>query len=145
MAEAKRSSRVVWRGDLKGEGHLSTLSSGLIEDKPVTFAARTGNPDGKTSPEELLAGAHAACYSMALSNVLAQTGHPPEQLEVEATAAFDDGQLKITTMELNVSGRVPGMSAEDFEGAAQEAERACPVSNAIRAGVEIHLHASLSG
>ncbi len=144
MANVERRAHVVWEGDLaSGSGRLSEDSSKVMEDVPVTWASRVERPDGKTSPEELIASAHAACYSMALSNVLAEQDAPPTRLEVDAVCTLDDRQLKITKMNLNVRGQVPGMSEEEFENAARQAEQSCPVSNALRNNVEIRLNTSL--
>lgn len=114
-----------------------------MSNTPVTFASRVQQPEGKTSPEELIAAAHATCYAMALSNTLADGGNEPESLVVDAVCVLDDAQLKITTVDLNVQGSVPGMSADDFENAARQAEQICPVSNALRGNVEIRLNPSL--
>jgi osmotically inducible protein OsmC len=143
VANVERKAHVVWEGDLaSGNGRFSE-GSGAIEEAPVTFASRVERPDGKTSPEELIASAHATCYAMALSNVLAEKDAPPVQLEVDAVCTLDTEQLKITTMDLEVRGEVPGISEEEFEGAAREAEQLCPVSNALRGNVEIRLQAHL--
>jgi lipoyl-dependent peroxiredoxin len=143
MAMVEREAHVVWEGNLaEGSGRLSE-GSGVLQDAPVTFASRVEQPDGKTSPEELIAAAHATCYAMALSFTLAGKDTPPEQLEVDAVCTLDDDQLKITTMDLNVRGKVSGISEEEFENAAREAEQLCPVSNALRGNMEIRLQASL--
>ena len=145
MAESERRAHVVWEGDLpRGSGSVTADSSKVLEEVPVTWASRVDRPDGKTSPEELIAAAHASCYSMALSNVLAQKDAPPVRLEVEAVATFDDEQVKITTVSLNVRGEVPGMSDEEFDAAAHEGDQACPVSNALRGNVEIRVQTQLS-
>lgn len=144
MANVEREAHVVWEGNLaQGSGSLSE-GSGVLQDTPVTFAARTQRPDGKTSPEELIAAAHATCYAMALSNTLAQKGNEPEQLEVDAVCILDDEQLKITTVNLDVRGKVSGMDEQGFEDAAREAEQLCPVSNALRGNVNIQLRTSLT-
>jgi osmotically inducible protein OsmC len=144
MANVERRAHVVWEGDLaSGSGRLSEDSSKVMEDVPVTWASRVERPDGKTSPEELIASAHAACYSMALSNVLAEQDASPTRLEVDAVCTLDDRQLKITTMDLNVRGQVPGINEDEFENAARQAEQSCPVSNALRNNVEIRLNTSL--
>ena len=114
-----------------------------MQGLPVSFATRTENPDGKTSPEELIAAAHASCYAMALSNALGEQGNDPEELKVTATCVLDMGSLKITTVVLDVSGRVPGLDEEGFRSAAEQAEQVCPVSNALRGNVDIQLNASL--
>jgi osmotically inducible protein OsmC len=144
MAESR--GRAVWEGDLlRGSGSV-TLDSGLASDLPVTWAARTESPNGKTTPEELIAGAHAACFSMAFSNILAQAGHAPERLDVGATATFakrDEG-WRITTIDLEVRGTVPGMEAADFEKHAETAKDSCPVSNALKGNVALSVKASLA-
>ena len=147
MALAERRAEVVWEGDLfKGGGHLSTRSSKVLTDQPVTWAARTEQPDGKTSPEELLAAAHASCYSMAFSNTLAQAGSPPERLQVTAICSIErkpEGGIRVSTMQLQVRGRVPGIDQARFEELAREGEQNCPISNAIRGNVEIQVSARL--
>lgn len=149
MALAERRARARWEGNLtEGGGTLSAESSGIFTEIPVTWAARTESPDSKTSPEELLAAAHAACYAMALSNTLAQQGNPPESLEIIATASLDPkegGGVRVSTMDLDVKGRVPGLDGPGFDEAARKGEEGCPISNAIRGNVDIRLHASLEG
>jgi lipoyl-dependent peroxiredoxin len=145
MAGIERSARVVWNGGLaRGSGTVSARS-GAVEELPVTWAARTERPDGKTSPEELIAAAHAACYAMAFSNVLNEAGNPPDQLDVEAVVSAELGEegLRVTSSVLDVTGRVPGMDAAEFERLAQEGERSCPVSNALRGNLDIQVNARL--
>lgn len=145
---AERRAEVTWNGSLfEGGGSVSLVSSGVMTDQGVTWAARTERSDGKTSPEELIAGAHAACFSMALSNMLAQAGSPPEQLDVGATCTFDktDAGMRITTMRLEVRGRVPGIDAATFEEKANAAKDGCPVSNALAGNVDISVDAKLEG
>ncbi len=145
MATAERRAEVVWRGDLfKGSGTFDLASSGAAQDLPVTWASRTERHDGKTSPEELITAAHASCYAMALSNVLAQMGNEPEELNISAVCTFDVDQVKVTKMVLDVRGRVPGLDAEGFQSAAERGEEACPISNALRGNVDIQLNASLA-
>jgi osmotically inducible protein OsmC len=145
---AARRAEVVWSGDLpSGSGNIIRVGSQAFGDLPVTWRARTEEPDGKTSPEELLAAAHAVCYAMAFSNHLAQQGSPPDRLTVTATCHFErsgDGYA-VTRMELDVRGEVAGMEAAAFEEAAQAGERACPISNAIRGNVDVQLSATLQG
>ncbi len=144
MANVEREAHVVWEGNLaQGRGSLSE-GSGVLQDMPVTFASRVERPDGKTSPEELIAAAHATCYAMALSVTLTQKGNEPDRLEVDAVCVLDDQQLKITTVNLNVRGTVAGMDEQGFEDAAREAEQLCPVSNALRGNVDIQLQTSLA-
>ena len=145
---AKRRARAVWEGTLlEGQGHLSTESTPVLSEQPVTWASRTEDPGGRTSPEELLAAAHAACYAMAFSAALARSGTPAERLEVTATCAFDKvGEgWGVTSMDLHVRGRVQGLDQAAFEDAARSGEEGCPISNAIRGNVEIHLSAELEG
>lgn len=145
MALAERRATTTWTGTLtQGNGEIQS-GSGALNNLPVTWASRTERSDGKTSPEELIAAAHAACYSMALSNTLAQAGTPPEQLTVNAVCTLDrvESGLKITTMALDVRGRVPGIDQAGFEDAAQKAEMGCPVSNALRNNVQISVNAHL--
>ena len=147
MATAERRAEVEWRGNLaEGNGKVR-LGSGALDEFPVTWAARTERSDGKTSPEELIAAAHASCYAMAFSNKLAQAGSPPERLHVEAVCTLDrvEWKLKVTTMDLTATGRVPGMDAGAFEAVAREAEQGCPVSNALRNNVQINLTTRLEG
>lgn len=144
MAQAQRRANVVWKGDLAGgTGTLDLASSEALQQAQITWASRAERPDGRTSPEELIAAAHAGCYSMALSNVLSEMGNEPEELEVSAVCTFDVDSLKITTVELTVRGRVPGLDESSFEEATREAEQGCPVSNALRGNVEIEVNASL--
>ena len=146
MPKAERQAEVVWEGSLtEGHGTIVHVGSGAIGQLPITWASRTERSDGKTSPEELIAAAHAACYAMALSHTLAQAGTPAQQLDVNATCTFEPvgGGFKITTMNLNVRGKVPGLDAAGFQKAAEQAEQGCPVSNALRNNVQIQLNAQL--
>ena len=146
MAVAERKAETTWSGDLmQGNGVLSTGSSGILKETPVTWAARTEAPEGKTSPEEMLAAAHASCYAMAFSGALGRRGTPPERLHVTAVASLDrvEGAMKVTKMDLTVRGRVPGLDQSGFEEAARTAEQGCPISNAIRNNVEITVNAIL--
>lgn len=145
MALAERRAEVVWQGNLAQGGGTVTTGSGALGTLPVTFAARIERPDGKTSPEELIAAAHAACFAMAFSNTLNKEGKPPEQLTVDAVCSLDrtDSGLKISAMQLNVRGKVPGMDQAAFAQAAQTAEQGCPVSNALRNNVQISVNAQL--
>ena len=143
---AERTARAVWQGNLvNGNGEVSTESTSVLVNTPVTWAARTEAPDGKTSPEELLAAAHAACFCMALSGALDKAGTPPERLETTATATFDEvGEgWKVTTMVLQVKGKVPGVDAAAFEEAAQGAGEGCPISGALKGNVDIRVVAQL--
>ncbi len=119
--------------------------SGGLADLPVTWSARVERSDGRTSPEELIAAAHAACYAMAFSNVLNEAGSPPQRLDVSAVVGAELGEdgLRVVSSDLTVHGRVPGMDAAAFARHAGDAERACPVSNALRGNLEIRVHPTL--
>lgn len=141
---ADRRATVTWQGTLtKGQGTIET-GSGALSGAPVTWASRVERPDGKTSPEELLAAAQAECYAMVLTNMLSESGNTPNRLDVTATCTVEmqDGGLKITTMRLDVRGDVPGVDQDTFWRTAQDAEQACPVSNALRGNVEISVTAA---
>jgi osmotically inducible protein OsmC len=125
---------------LEGAGRVSLDSSGL-GTYDVTWASRANDPEGRTSPEELIAAAHSACFSMALSNALFKAGHPPDRLETSAEVTFQPGE-GITGIRLAVTGRVPGLSANDFRDAANDAKANCPVSKALT-GTTITLDAAL--
>jgi osmotically inducible protein OsmC len=142
----RSEGKAVWNGDLfGGSGEVSLVSSGAAGPLPVSWASRTEAANGKTSPEELIATAHAACYSMAFSNMLAQAGHTADQLDTTAVATFarTDAGMRITTMELSVVGQVPGIDEAQFLELADAAKDGCPVSNALAGNVEITLEASL--
>jgi osmotically inducible protein OsmC len=144
VATAERRAHVVWKGTLfEGSGTVDLVSSEAAHDLPVSWASRTERPDGKTSPEELIVAAHASCYAMAFSNTLAEQGNEPEELIINAACTFDHDQLEVTTMVLDVQGRVPGLDAEGFQSAAEQGEQACPVSNALRGNVDIQINATL--
>ena len=145
MATAERRAEVVWEGDLaRGEGRF-TVGSGALGEQVVTWASRTERSDGKTSPEELIAAAHGSCFAMALSNVLAQGGTPPERLEIDARCTFDVDSVKVSSVDLDIRAHVPGIDEEGFQDALAQAEQGCPVSNALRGNVEIRVNASLEG
>jgi len=127
-----RTATTTWNGTLfEGEGEVTLASSG-IGTYPVSWPARAEEPAGKTSPEELIAAAHSACFSMALSNGLAKAGTPATRLDTTAEVDFQPG-TGITGIRLNVVGEVPGLDAEGFAAAAEDAKVNCPVSQALRA------------
>ena len=143
---AKRRAEVTWENDLiRGTGRLR-FGTGALPETGVTWVSRTENPDGKTSPEELLAAAHASCYAMALSATLAANRTPPTRLDVAAVCTLDEvgGKWKVTVMELTVRGMVRGINNSKFEEIAKTAEAGCPISNTLRNNVEIRLSASLT-
>ena len=142
---AQRTATATWEGDLlSGNGRVSAESSGLFTDAPVTWASRTEEPGGSTSPEELIAAAHAACFCMALSNELASRGHVAASLQATATCAFEPGR-GVTTMDLEIIADVPGADDAQFREGLDAAEGSCPVSNALRGNVEIRVTGRLAG
>jgi osmotically inducible protein OsmC len=141
---AERKAEVTWSGNLlNGTGKIDFTGSGAIQGLDMTWASRS-EPDenGRTSPEELIAAAHASCFSMALSHGLAQAGTPPDRLHVKATSTFVPG-TGITNMKLDVTGRVEGMNEDAFRQAAETAKENCPVSKAMAGNVEIDVDAHL--
>lgn len=143
---ATRTATVTWNGNLAtGSGTVTAGSSELFTDLPVSWAARTEMPDGQTSPEELLAAAHASCFSMQLSVGLDRAGTPPDHLHVSATVTFDKvGEAwTVTTSELDVIGVVPGLDDAGFEAAALAAKDGCPISRALAGNVELSVSATL--
>jgi osmotically inducible protein OsmC len=140
----ERSANVVWQGDLmNGSGTIAEAPSGAFGPLDVSWASRAEQPDGKTSPEELIASAWAACFAMALSNGLAKGGNPPERLETSATVTFQPGEGLIKGV-LTVRGTVPGMDETAFKDAAEAAKAGCPVSQALAGIPDVTLEASLA-
>jgi osmotically inducible protein OsmC len=141
---ADRTAHVTWSGSLMdGAGTITSVGSGAFGPLDVTWASRAEESDGRTSPEELIAAAHASCFSMALSHALAQAGTPAETLDVDATVTFVPGE-GITKIALGVRASVPGLDADAFEAAAEGAKENCPVSKALASVHEVTLDASLS-
>jgi lipoyl-dependent peroxiredoxin len=137
-----RIARTAWEGNLaQGKGVVTFASSGIGEF-PVSWPARSEEPNGLTSPEELIAGAHSACFSMALAHGLTGAGTPPRTLDTQAEVTFQPG-TGITGIHLTVTGDVPGLDAAGFEAAAADAKANCPVSQAL-AGTTITLTATLA-
>ena len=142
-----RRAEATWKGDLaSGIGVVSAVSSGVFTDLPVSWASRTEKPDGRTSPEELVAAAHASCFCMALSNGLGGAGTPPESLEVSASVTFEqiEGGWKVASSALTVKGKVPGIDAAGFTKAAEGAKDGCPISGALKGNVELSVDATLA-
>jgi len=137
----QRTAKGTWHGDLKSGNGLIDSTSDVLQGVPFTYATRFENAPG-TNPEELIAAAHAACYSMAFSNYLSQQGHVPDQIVTKATATLDSG--KITTIHLETRGKVPGLDNDAFKRLADEAEKKCPVSNSIRGCIAVTLDAELA-
>ena len=141
---ASSSATTVWEGGLTDGAGVTTPPSGAFPATDVSLASRTQRAAGKTSPEELLAAAHASCYCMALSHELGEAGTPPERLEATATVEFDPGE-GVTSSHIVVSGRVPGVDADAFAAAAQRAGENCPISGALKGNVAISVEATLEG
>ncbi len=143
----EKSATAKWNGSLtEGSGTFSA-NSGVIVDSPISWAARTNEAKGQTSPEELLASAHAACFAMAFSHHLSTNYSAPTSLEVTSTVGFapkaDGSGMEVTHSHLVVRGAVPGMDAGTFAKAANDAEKGCPISQALRGNLEITVEASL--
>jgi lipoyl-dependent peroxiredoxin len=140
----ERKASVTWQGDLmSGQGTIESVTSGVFGPLEVDWANRAEDAQGKTSPEELIAAAHAACFAMALSNGLAKDGHAPARLETSATVTFVPG-TGITKSALTVTGTVPGLDEDGFRRAAEDAKENCPVSSALKGNVELELDARLA-
>lgn len=146
MADIRRKANALWQGTLReGHGTISTESKAIV-DKPYSFSTRFENEPG-TNPEELIAAAHAGCFTMAFSSALTKQGYEPARLETEAVCVMipkDGGGFRIARMELSVQGQVPGIEEATFKAIAAEAEQGCPVSTVLRPGLEIELKAELA-
>ncbi|TMG21599.1 MAG: OsmC family peroxiredoxin [Chloroflexi bacterium] len=144
MAAVRRADS-SWEGDLiSGSGVVSASTSKAFSDLPVTWASRTESAEGRTSPEELLAAAHAACYSMAFSGDLAKAGSPPTRLDVSATVTFDKlDKWTVVSSALTVRGVVPGIDAARFREIAEGAKDGCPISRALQGNVKLSVEATL--
>jgi len=138
MAKIHRNAQAVWEGPLdKGNGTLTTGSK-VLTDQPYTWKMRTEDVPG-TNPEELIGAAHAGCFNMEFSFLLTDAGHAPEKLDTKATVTFEPkqgGGFKISKIKLDVTGKVPGMSEEQFKDLADKASKSCPVSGLLRPGLE---------
>jgi osmotically inducible protein OsmC len=146
LMAAIRRAQVTWTGDLAhGSGKVSAETSQAFTDLPVSWASRIERADGRTSPEELIAAAHASCFAMALSAGLGRAGTPPQQLEVSAEVTFDrvGESFRVVSSLLTVRGQVPGLDAEGFRAAAESAKENCPVSQALKGNVQLGVDASL--
>ena len=145
MANAERTATTVWEGDLAHGNGVLSLKSGAAADLPVTWASRTERSEGKTSPEELIAAAHASCFSMALSHALAESGNAPERLDVSATVTLSlEGGPKVSSSHITVRGVVPGVDADAFAEAADGAKDNCPISGALKGNLELSVDAQLA-
>jgi len=141
-----RSANAVWRGNLfEGQGSVSSGTTQHLRDLPMSWNARTSDPEGLTSPEELLAAAHASCFSMAMSNNLAKAGFTAEELNVTAVITADkrDAGWTVLSSQLTVRGRVPGADDAAFQAAAEGAKDGCPISRALKGNVDLSVEATL--
>jgi lipoyl-dependent peroxiredoxin len=145
MATTRRAT-ATWSGDLpSGRGTVTAATTGIFRDQPTTWASRTEEPAGVTSPEELLAAAHASCFSMACSNILAKAGTPVDRLDVEVSVTADKRDVGWTVISaaIVVRGVVPGATQESFADAANQAKDGCPISRALKGNVEMTVEATL--
>lgn len=145
MAAVRRAD-VTWQGDLlSGSGVVTAGSSGAFKELPVSWASRTEAPGGRTSPEELVAAAHASCFAMALSFGLANAKTPPTRLDVSASVTFDrvEAGFRVVSSALTVRGRVAGLDQEGFRKAAEAAKDGCPISQALKGNVALSVQATL--
>ncbi len=143
---ATRRADATWAGDLPtGKGTVTATSSGAFSALPTSWASRIESADGRTSPEELLAAAHASCFSMAFGNELSKRGFPPERLAVSASVTLDltDAGRRVISSALTVSGRASGIDAATFAEIAEVAKDGCPISNAIKGNVALSVEATL--
>jgi lipoyl-dependent peroxiredoxin len=140
MAITERSARTIWEGDLKtGEGNVSS-GIGTFTDVKMSLPTRIGEANGYSSPEDMLAAAHSGCLAMNLSGTLANNGTPAESLDVNAVVGVgpkDGGGLEVKHSHVTISGKVPGLSEEEFRTLVDKAEQTCPISNALRGNLEI--------
>jgi osmotically inducible protein OsmC len=142
----ERSSTTIWEGGLTDGSGSFTVASGAFGPQNVSWARRTEDPEGATSPEELIAAAHASCYAMAFSYALQNNGTPPQRLEVTSKVGFgpkDGGGMEVKYSKLSVKGKVDSLTPEQFAELAKAGEAGCPVSNALRNNVTIELDATL--
>lgn len=142
-----RFAETTWQGDLtSGSGTIDYVSSGAFTRMPVTWASRTEDHNGRTSPEELIAAAHASCFSMAFASRLAKNGTPATRLDIRAVITFDKGDAgwKIARSDISVRGTVPGIDAARFAELAEDAKQNCPVSQALKGNVELAVDAQLA-
>ena len=147
MATTRRAT-ATWSGDLlTGKGTVTAATTGIIRDQPTTWASRTGEPEGVTSPEELLAAAHASCFSMACSNELAKAGTPPTALSVQVDVTADklEAGWTVVSSAITVRATVPGATQASFAEAANKAKDGCPISRALKGNVALSVEATLEG
>lgn len=147
MAQIRRAT-ARWEGDLvSGKGTVSSATTSQFRDLDVSWGSRTAEPEGRTSPEELLAAAHASCFSMAFASRLAKNGTPPRSLEVTAAVTFDkrDAGWGVTTSHIRVRGSASGIDDAKFRELAEDAKENCPVSQALKGNVALTVEAELAG
>jgi lipoyl-dependent peroxiredoxin len=145
MATTRRAD-ATWSGDLlSGRGTVSAATTGVFRDLPTTWASRIGEPEGVTSPEELLATAHASCFSMAVSNELAKAGTPPTSVAVTVAVTGDklESGWTVLSSAITLKAVVPGATDESFQDAANKAKDGCPISKALKGNVELSVEATL--
>jgi lipoyl-dependent peroxiredoxin len=145
MATTRRAD-ATWSGDLlSGRGTVTAATTGVFADLPTTWAARTAEPEGMTSPEELLASAHASCFSMAVSNELAKAGTPPTHVAVSVAITGDklDTGWTVLSSAITVRGAAPGATEASFREAAEKAKDGCPISKALKNNVQLSVEATL--
>jgi osmotically inducible protein OsmC len=145
MATTRRAT-ATWSGDLpSGRGTVTAATTGTFRDQPTTWASRIGETEGTISPEELLAAAHASCFSMAFSNILAKAGTPPTRVDVEVTIGADklEAGFTVTNADIVVRGSAPGATQESFAAAADQAKDGCPISRALKGNVAMTVQATL--
>jgi lipoyl-dependent peroxiredoxin len=141
-----RRADATWGGDLlSGRGNVTAATTGVFRDLPTTWASRIGEPEGITSPEELLAAAHASCFSMACSNELAKAGTPPTSVTVSVAVTGDklESGWTVISSAITISGVVPGATEASFREAAEKAKDGCPISKALKGNVELSVEATL--
>ena len=146
MPRIERTAQAVWEGNVaRGAGAVTAATSGAFSGLPYRVATRVGAAEGETSPEELIAAAHAGCFAMSLAGELTKAGTPPERLEVEATCVMDEvgDRHLVVASQLDVRARVPELDDDAFEEAVEAADEGCPISHLIRASAEIRISASL--
>ncbi|HEX4644505.1 MAG TPA: OsmC family protein [Verrucomicrobiae bacterium] len=146
MLQIERSAEAVWKGDLKSGQGVTSTETGVLKQVPYSFRTRFEDDKKGTNPEELIAAAHAACYSMALSNMLASAGHAPREIRTTArlTLAKTETGFKISKIHLDTVGTVDGIDEDTFQATAEKAKHGCPVSQLLKPGLEeLSLRATL--
>lgn len=146
MTHQERNVTTSWTGDIKSGSGVLAAGTGAFGNLGIAAATRFGEPEGSTSPEELIAGAHSGCYAMNLAGTLSANGTPPESIDAKSVVTVESkqgGGFQVTSSKLTVKAKVPGISDEDFQRLAKQAEETCPVSGALRGNLDITLDATL--